>query len=110
MLAHNVYFRLKDRSEAARESLLAACRRFLTDQPGVVFFACGTLAEDLTREVNDLDFDVALHLVFASRADHDAYQEDPRHKQFIAECRENWEKVRIFDSIVEGASTQASAS
>lgn len=108
MLAHNVYFRLKDRSEAACESLLAACRRYLSDHPGVVFFACGTLAEELAREVNDRDFDVALHLVFASKADHDAYQVEPRHKQFIAESRDNWEKVRIFDSIVEGAGTEPS--
>ena len=34
MLAHNVYFSLKDKTEAARDALIAACRRDLTGHPG----------------------------------------------------------------------------
>ncbi|GIW89504.1 MAG: stress responsive protein [Isosphaeraceae bacterium] len=103
MLAHNVYFTLHDRSEAAKAALVEACRRYLTGHPGTVFFACGTLCAELCREVNDRDFDVALHLVFDSKASHDAYQTAPRHDQFIAEQKANWARVRVFDSIVEGA-------
>lgn len=103
MLVHNVFFTLKDRSESAKEALVAACRHHLTGHPGTTFFACGTLEPDLDREVNDRDFDVALLVVFATRADHDNYQEAPRHKQFIAENRESWAKVRVFDSVVQGA-------
>src|SRR5262245_20020910 len=65
MLAHNVYFALKDKSPAAKAALVAACKKYLTGHPGTVFFAAGTLAEELQREVNVRDFDVALHLVFA---------------------------------------------
>lgn len=101
LLVHNVYFTLKDRSEAARQKLLAACRTYLTGHPGTVFFACGTLAEELQRDVNDRDFDVALHLIFQDQAAHDAYQAAPRHEQFIAENRANWAKVRVFDSVAE---------
>ncbi len=104
MLAHNVYFTLKDRSEASKQALVTACKTYLTDHPGTVFFACGTLCEGLARPVNDLDFDVALHVVFDSRASHDAYQDAPRHLQFVEENKETWEKVRVFDSTVEGAS------
>jgi hypothetical protein len=100
MLAHNVYFTLKDRSAAARDKLLAACRTYLTNHPGTVFFACGTLAEELNRPVNDRDFDVALHIVFVDQAAHDRYQDAPRHHQFIEENKANWQKVRVFDSIV----------
>lgn len=103
MLAHNVYFILKDRSEAARDRLLAACRKYLAGEPGTVFFACGTVEPELAREVNDRDFDVALHVVFDSRASHDAYQEAPLHLKFIEENRDNWARVRVFDSIVAGA-------
>ncbi len=102
MLAHNVYFTLKDRSEAAQEALVAACKRYLTGHPGTVFFACGRLEPELAREVNDRDFDVALHLIFESRAAHDAYQDAPRHHQFVEENRPGWAKVRVFDSVVEG--------
>lgn len=103
MLAHNVFFTLKDRSEAAQEALVSACKRYLTGHPGTVFFACGRLEPELARDVNVRDFDVALHLIFATKADHDAYQDAPRHHQFVEENRPGWAKVRVFDSAVEGA-------
>jgi hypothetical protein len=103
MLAHNVYFTLKDNSEAAKEAMVTACRNYLSDHPGVVFFACGTLCQALDRPVNDRDFHVALHVIFDTQASHDLYQDAPRHHQFIAENRDNWAKVRVFDSEVGGA-------
>jgi hypothetical protein len=97
MLAHNVFFALKDNSAEATGTLLASCRQFLTDHPGTAFFAAGTLS-DLDREVNDRDFDVALHVIFESREAHDAYQKHARHLEFIAANKENWKQVRVFDS------------
>jgi hypothetical protein len=101
LLAHNVFFALKDRSAAAKQKLVAACKKYLTGHPGTVFFAAGFLAEALDREVNVRDFDVALHLVFQSQTAHDAYQDAPRHFEFIAEQKHNWATVRVFDSVVE---------
>lgn len=97
MLVHNVYFSLKNPSPAGVEQLLAACRKYLPDHPGVELFACGTPC-DLDRPVNDRDFEVALHIVFTDRAAHDRYQEAPRHLQFIAENKDTWRQVRVFDS------------
>jgi hypothetical protein len=99
LLAHNVYFALKDHSPAARQRLLEAIRKYLTGHPGTVFFAAGTLAEGLNRPVNDRDFDVALHVVFANQAAHDAYQAAPLHQQFIRENQDAWTRVRVFDSL-----------
>jgi hypothetical protein len=48
--------------------------------------------------VNDRDHDVALTIVFESRAAHDAYQVADRHEQFIAEAAPTWAKVRVFDA------------
>jgi len=101
LLAHDVYFSLNDASAAARSELVAACRKYLTDHEGMLAFSVGVLAADLARPVNDRDFDVALHITFASRAAHDLYQEHTRHKQFIAEQQKNWKRVRVFDSLVE---------
>ena len=103
MLAHNVYFALVDNSPEAVERLEGACKKYLSDHPGVVFFAAGRLNPDLAREVNARDFDVALHVVFDGRESHDAYQEAPGHLQFIEEQKDNWKNVRVFDSDVEGA-------
>jgi hypothetical protein len=65
-----------------------------------VFFAAGTRTPDLVREVNDREFDVALHLIFENRAAHDRYQTAARHQQFVAENRDNWAQVRVFDADV----------
>ena len=100
MLAHNVFFSLNDPSEPARAKLVAACKKYLSTHPGTVYFACGTLADELQRPVNDRDFDVSLHVVFQTKAAHDAYQAAPLHDQFIAENKDNWKKVRVFDSVV----------
>jgi hypothetical protein len=100
MLGHMVYFTLKDRSLAAVEKMVEACKKYLTGHPGTVFFAAGTLVPDLTRPVNQLDFDVALQVVFDSREAHDAYQVHPRHQQFIEENKPGWERVRVFDAYV----------
>ena len=97
MLVHNVFFKLKDSSAENCQKLVASCKKYLTDHPGTTFFAAGTVS-DLDRPVNDRDFDVGLHVIFANRAAHDEYQTAERHLQFIAENRETWDKVRVFDS------------
>lgn len=97
-LAHHVFFTLNDNSPAQVDELVAACKKYLTDHPGLESFDVGTLNRDLQRSVNDLAYDVSLHLVFADRASHDAYQVAPRHNQFIAEQQPNWKLVRVFDS------------
>ncbi len=101
MIAHNVYFALKTPTDVGRAALVAACHKYLKGHPGVVFFAAGMLEPELARPVNDRDFDVALHVIFQTRADHDRYQDAPLHLQFVAENKETWGKVRVFDSVVD---------
>jgi hypothetical protein len=101
VLAHDVYFELKEDTPARRAELVAACKKYLTGHPGVVFFAAGAIASELARPVNDRTWHVSLHLYFKDQAAHDAYQEAPRHKEFIAAQQANWAKVRVFDSWVE---------
>lgn len=100
-LAHIVYFDLNDDSEEARQNLVAAAQKYLTNHDGTVYFSVGTLVPDLSRPVNDHDFSVALHVVFESRAAHDTYQQHERHLQFIEENKGNWKRVRVFDSYVD---------
>jgi hypothetical protein len=101
VLAHDVYFTLRDASPEAKRKLVEACRRHLTGHEGTVFFATGLRADELAREVNDRGYDVSLHVYFRDKAAHDAYQDHPRHKQFIEEMNSNWKAVRVFDSWVE---------
>ncbi len=100
MLAHIVYFTLKDNSEQAKQRLVDACHRYLKEHDGVTFFAAGTLGEEFRRDVNDRNYDVSLHVYFTDKDAHDIYQTMPEHLTFIAENKENWEKIRVFDSYV----------
>jgi quinol monooxygenase YgiN len=97
VLAHSVYFQLKDRSPEAAAALVASCREHLTGHPGEVAFSVGTLAA-YDRQVNDRDWDVFLLIVFESQAAHDTYQTAPRHQAFIAANATTWAQVRVFDA------------
>lgn len=101
MIGHMVYFQLTDNSPANVTKLVAACDKQLKGHPGEVFYAAGTLAKEMNRSVNDRDWDVALHLVFRTKADLDKYADAPRHLTFIEENKANCKKVRVFDSSIE---------
>ena len=98
MLVHCVYFTLREDTPAARQRLIEGCYANLAPIEGIRHFWAGERDEGLVRDVNDKDFDVALTVVFRDRAAHDRYQPDERHQRFIAANKDNWEKVRVFDS------------
>jgi hypothetical protein len=100
-LAHMVYFTLNDSTPEARQKLVKSCHKYLSDHPGTVYFSVGTLVPDLARPVNDRDYDVALNVVFKTRADHDRYQTAERHQKFIEENKPTWKRVRVFDSYLQ---------
>lgn len=98
LLVHSVFFTLRDDTPAARERLVESCYRHLAPIEGITFFAAGARDEELTRDVNDLEFDVALTVVFEDRAAHDLYQPHERHQRFIAENKDSLAAVRVFDA------------
>jgi hypothetical protein len=100
-LAHIVFFKLADSNEANRAKLIEACKKYLEKHEGVVYFGVGVNAPQYDREVNDRDYDVAVHLIFESAQDHDSYQTHPRHVKFVEECKGLWKKVRVFDSTLK---------
>ena len=97
VVAHMVYFTLREPTPAAQKKLVEDCRRYLKEIPGIVFFAVGPRIADLARPVNVQDFHVGLHVIFNSREAHDRYQTDERHQRFIAENKGGWERIRVFD-------------
>jgi len=100
-LVHDVYFTLNDDSEAGRAKLVDDCYKYLSNHPGVVFFAAGELVESHKREVNVRDWDVGLHIVFKTKDHHDRYQEAADHHKFIELNQDNWSSVRVFDSFIK---------
>jgi hypothetical protein len=97
-LAHIVFFTLTESNDDNRAKLIEGCKKYLDKHDGVVYFGVGVIAPEYNREVNDRDYDVALHLVFETAKHQDAYQTHPRHVKFVEECQGLWKKVRVFDS------------
>lgn len=95
---HAVFFKLKDPTAENCEQLVEACYSLLSPIEGSLSLHAGARDEELVRPVNDQEFDVALIVVFESRATHDVYQTHENHLKFLAENKDNWESVRIFDA------------
>jgi len=100
-LAHIVFFTLAESNDANRAKLIEGCKKYLDRHEGVVYFGVGVNAPEYDRDVNDRDYDVALHLVFATAKDQDVYQTHTRHLEFLKECKSLWKKVRVFDSTLK---------
>lgn len=100
-LAHIVFFTLAERTPENRAKLVANCKKYLDKHEGVTHFSVGVNAPEYDRPVNDRDYDVAIHVIFATAKDQNAYQTAPRHLEFIAESKALWAKVRVFDSYLE---------
>lgn len=58
----------------------------------------GSPAATEARPVIDSSYDFCLTVILKDIAAHDAYQIDPWHLDFIATCKESWEKVKIYDA------------
>lgn len=100
-LAHMVFFTLKDHSKESRAKFVAGCERYLKEIPGSIHFSLGEQAEDVEEpEVSVRDFDVALHVIFENKQARDAYLVHPKHQEFVAKYRPEFEMVRVFDSYV----------
>ena len=108
-MTHDVFFVLADDAPETQAKLIAACHKFLTGHPGTIWFSAGPRAKEMEGEVNDRDFDVALHLVFKNKAALDAYGKSERHDQFLAEAKSLWSKVRVFDSYATASSHEGMA-
>lgn len=97
MIAHMVFFTLKESNDENRKKLVDAAKEYLGGHPGEVYFSVGEMV-DLKEKVGVTDFDVALHIVFENRAAHDEYLVSARHKKFVAVAHELDKSTRVFDS------------
>ena len=100
-LMHSTYFRLIDRSQTSCEAYIAACTRYLSTSKGIAGFWVGQLGEDFRRPVNDLGFDVAMHIELESYEAWLAYNDDPDHERFVQAVGDLAESRRVFDFYLE---------
>ena len=98
LILHTVYFDLADPSQA--EEFSEACRRELSTIPGVQNLAVGPREASQERAINQVEFDVAMMMVFASVSDLEAYLEHPRHLELVARLTPGLIGAQVFDARV----------
>jgi len=97
MINHTVFFWLKSEHQDQAEAFEAALTK-LTTIDTIATASFGKPAATSDRPVTDHSWDYAIHFSFANMDDHDAYQVHPDHDVFIADCKDWWEKVIVYDT------------
>jgi hypothetical protein len=95
-LAHDVYIKLKEPSNAAVQELTRDCRE-LERVPGVMRIAAGRRATTIKRSYNDEAFDVGLHVVFDNDDAFESYLVHPLHKALLEKWGAKIASIRVFD-------------
>ncbi|MCP3903034.1 MAG: Dabb family protein [Planctomycetes bacterium] len=97
-LHHVVLFKLDDPGAAG--ALIHDSRAMLAEIPGVVSMSAGPPA-GIDLPIVDDDFDVALVVGFATKADYLAYVDHPAHEATSRAWRPRLEWVRVHDVVTE---------
>ena len=96
MLVHTVFFYLKKSlTEEERKAFFAGVETLKTIQPHVKILTGTPSSTD--RPIIVKDYDYGLTCIFENLADHDKYQVDPVHLEFVNNHSNDWEKVVIYD-------------
>lgn len=102
MFVHAVYFWLRDDLTPGEEDRFIAGLHSLRAIDRVRDGWIGLPART-ERPVIDSSYSWGLVLAFDDQAAHDAYQADPVHDRFRAECGRFWKTVRIYDMVTPRA-------
>lgn len=98
MLVHTVYFWLKPELTAAQRADFRQGVESLGGIKAVKAIYVGTPAKTVKRPIIDDSYSVALTIVCADLAGHDAYQVDPLHLAFVERFKTFWIRVQIYDA------------
>ncbi len=98
-LSHDVFFTLKPESVENAGRLANACMG-LREIPGVTHLTAGVRDELQTRDVNNLDFHVALHVEFEDQAAYEGYGPHPVHQALLTNFSDMWQSVVVFDATI----------
>lgn len=95
--SHVVIFWTDPSKPEAADDLLAGAQRYLSQAPGILNFHVGKMVPS-HRPVVDQSYQVALNIVFDSKASQDSYQNHPQHIEFVEKVfKPNCVKVVVYD-------------
>lgn len=97
MFSHIVIFWTDPANPDAPAQLVAGAEKYLRPIPLTRGYHCGYMATSERKDVVDQSYQVALNLIFDSKADQDTYQVHPLHLDFVANCKHLWKRVVVYD-------------
>lgn len=100
-LIHTVFFWLKEDLDDAQKAKFKTGVQSLSQIKHIQTFYLGPAAKTEERGVVDNSYSMALICQFAQPADQEAYQIDPIHLKFVEDCKDLWDRVVVYDSLVE---------
>lgn len=96
---HVVLFWLKNpNNQEERDQFEASIGKFIKNSKHVKSMHLGSPAST-SRPVIDSSYTYCLIVSFPTKDEHDKYQAEEKHKIFIKESENLWEKVLIYDSV-----------
>jgi hypothetical protein len=107
-LMHSIYFSLTDKSAESIKKFTAICVKLLSVHPWTCVFAIGGLA-NMKRDVSIANYDVAMNILWRSKAFYSAYLKSKQHDEFFPATKGMIADTYIFDSyLMEGTVAPAS--
>ncbi len=98
---HMVFFWLKEGNSPEDIALFENnLKEFIDNNKHVLEMHIGKPAMT-PREVVDNSYSYSLVTTFKSVKEHDAYQVDQAHLDFIEQSKHLWERVQVYDSILD---------
>jgi hypothetical protein len=97
---HTVFFWFAEGVTEEQKAAFVEGLESLREVPTVRKFYIG-LPAGTPREVVDNSYDYALILFFDDKAGQDAYQVHPIHQAFAQGLEEVWERVQVYDTVVD---------
>jgi hypothetical protein len=98
LIVHHVFFWLKNPEDASK---LMEGLKSLSRIPQVKQLLIGRPASTEMREVVDNSYHVSELMYFNSLEAQKEYQDHPIHQKFIADFGQLWEKVMVYDTLME---------
>ena len=99
-IIHHVFFWLNNPdSEADKQQLIEGINT-LSSIDEIKVLVVGSPASTIEREVVDNSFDVSELMIFESVEAQDAYQVHPIHTEFVENYSHLWERVVVYDMVV----------
>ena len=98
---HHVFFWLNNPDDPEDRAEFEKGIEELLEVPQIKKYHVGTPADTDHRDVVDGSYTYSYMVFFEDKESHDTYQEHPIHQEFIDEYKHLWEKVKVYDAVME---------